>query len=78
MLAHLGGWPVHYRHNFGDTELCRRAQALGRYGKAMRAVLEHRHPITTGAPDDAVYAAGRANWAVDEALYYARLARGWV
>jgi len=78
LLAHLGGWPLHYRHNFGDTELCRRAQALGRYGKATRAILEHRHPIVTGAPDDAVYQAGRAEWAADEALYYDRLARGWV
>ncbi len=78
LLAHLGGWPVWYRHNFGDTELCRRAQALGRYAKATKAVLEHRHPIVTGAPDDAVYQAGRAGWAEDEALYYARLNRGWV
>ena len=77
LLAHLGGWPVHYRHNFGDTELCRRAQALGRYAKATRAILEHRHPIITGAPDDEVYQAGRAGWTQDEALYYARLARGW-
>ena len=77
LLTYLGGWPLHYRHNFGDTELCRRAQALGRYGKASRAILEHRHPIVTGAPDDAVYQAGRAEWAKDEALYYDRLARGW-
>lgn len=78
LLAHLGGWPVHYHHNFGDTELCQRAQALGRYGKATRAVLEHRHPALTTAPDDEVYQAGRAGWAEDQALFEARRARGWV
>lgn len=78
LLVHLGGWPTHYRHNFGDTELCVRAQQLGRYGKATRAVLEHRHPLLSGAPDDAVYAAGRARWNEDQALFEARRARGWV
>lgn len=77
LLAHLGGWPTRYQHNFGDTELCLRAQALGRYGKATGATLEHRHPIVTGAPDDAVYQAGRAGWDADQALFTARQARGW-
>lgn len=77
LLAALGGWPVHYRHNFGDTELCQRAQQLGRYAKARHAVLEHRHVWAGAAPDDAVYAAGRAGWAEDEALFSARKARGW-
>jgi hypothetical protein len=77
LLEHLGGWPVHYRHNFGDTELCARAQALGRYAKATRAVLEHKHPLVTGAPDDTVYQAGRAGWSEDEALFRARQERGW-
>ena len=77
LLAHLGGWPTHYRHNFGDTELCARAQALGRYAKATRAILEHKHPLVTGAPDDTVYQAGRAGWNEDEALFLARQARGW-
>lgn len=77
LLAHLGGWPVHYCHNFGDTELCIRAQALGRYGKATRAVLEHKHVWAGKADDDAVYAAGRERWAEDEALFRARQVRGW-
>lgn len=78
LLAALGGWPVHYRHNYGDTELCLRAQAMGRYGKATRAILEHRHPMLSTAPDDEVYAAGRANWAEDQALFEQRRAGGWV
>lgn len=78
LLEHLGGWPVHYKHNFGDTELCLRAQALGRYGKATRAVLEHKHVWAGKAEDDAVYQTGRAGWADDEALFRARQARGWM
>lgn len=77
LLQALGGWPVHYQHNFGDTELCQRAQSLGRYGKARGAVLEHRHVWAGTAPDDVVYAAGRARWSEDEALFSARKARGW-
>lgn len=80
LLADLGGWPIHYRHNFGDAELCLRAQEIGRYGKATRAVLEHRHPMLSfdrTIPDDAVYAAGRATWAQDQRLFEARKARNW-
>lgn len=77
LLAHLGGWPIWYKHNFGDTELCLRAQALGRYGKATHAVLEHKHVWAGAAPDDAVYQAGRERWSEDEALFRARQARGW-
>ena len=77
ILEAWGGWPVWYHHTYGDTELCQRAHESRCYAKSERAILEHRHPIVTGAPDDAVYAAGRAEWAKDEALYYDRLARGW-
>lgn len=77
LLAALGGWPVHYRHNFGDTELCQRAQALGRYGKARHAVLEHRHVWHGTAPDDTVYQTGRSRWAEDEALFVQRKERNW-
>lgn len=78
LLFYLGGWPVHYHHNFGDAELCLRAQQLGRYGKATHAVLEHRHVWAGAAPDDAVYQAGRARWAEDQSLFEARKARNWV
>lgn len=77
LLGHLGGWPTWYRHNFGDTELCLRATALGRYAKAIEAVLEHRHPARATAPDDTVYQVGRAGWSEDEVLFARRRASGW-
>lgn len=76
LLQRFGGWPTHYRHNFGDTELCARAQALNLYGKAPWAVLYHDHAIT-GASDDAVYAAGRATADADARLFERRRASGW-
>lgn len=76
LLERLGGWPNRYRHNYGDTELCRRAQALGCYAKAPWAVLYHDHP-GTGAGDDAVYQAGRAGWGDDQRLFEARRRAGW-
>lgn len=76
LLERYGGWPVQYRHNFGDMELCRRAQADGCYGKAAWAVLYHDHPITGGA-HDAIYAAGDASQERDRALYEQRRANGW-
>ena len=78
LIARFGGWPTHYQHNSGDTELCVRAQGLGVYAKATHAVLEHRHPARSTAPDDAVYAAGRATWAQDQALFNARKAAEWI
>lgn len=74
-LADLGGWPTWYDHNFGDAELCQRAQALGRYGKATRAILNHRHTGRGLAPDDTVYQEGRARWAQDRATFEARRAQ---
>lgn len=76
LLDAFGGWPTRYRHNFGDTELCQRAQELGRYAKAPWAILYHDH-VNTGAADDAVYAAGRSGWDADERLFKARRASGW-
>ena len=60
LLARYGGWPVWYRHNFGDRELCLRAQQDGVYAKSERAYLEHCHVERGLAEDDAVYQAGRA------------------
>lgn len=77
LLADLGGWPTHYDHNFGDTELCLRAASLGRYRKAPYALLFHDHPWMSAAPDDATYAEGRARWDRDQALFESRRARGW-
>lgn len=77
LLDQYGGWPVWYHHNYGDTELCHRAIEDGLYGKATRAVLEHRHPIRGTARDDEVYQLGRKHLAADEALFNLRRAQGW-
>jgi hypothetical protein len=76
LLDRYGGWPTHYRHNYGDTELCRRAQADGCYGKAPWAVLYHDHELT-GADHDAVYAEGAATSDRDRALFDDRRRLGW-
>lgn len=75
-LERYGGWPVHYRHNFGDTELCRRAQRDGLYGKAPWALLFHDH-LENGAADDAVYQEGRAGYDADAQLFEERRKAGW-
>lgn len=76
LLDRYGGWPVHYDHTFGDTELCQRAIADGLYVKAPWATLFHDHPFFGGA-DDAVYAEGRAKVSQDQALYERRRMNGW-
>lgn len=77
LLARYGGWPVWYQHNFGDTELCQRAQADGVYAKATLATLEHCHPERGLADDDAVYRAGRESYQRDAQLFTERRAQGW-
>jgi hypothetical protein len=77
LLDRYGGWPVWYRHNFGDAELCTRAQQDGLYAKSERAYLEHCHVERGLAPDDAVYQAGRATYRQDEALFVERRRLGW-
>ncbi len=76
LLSALGGWPVWYDHNFGDTELCQRTIAIKSYAKAPWALLYHDHPYWGGA-DDAVYAEGRATSDRDAALYEQRRRAGW-
>jgi hypothetical protein len=76
LLNYLGGWPVWYDHNYGDTELCQRVIDLGFYAKAPWATLFHDHPYF-GGQDDAVYAEGRAKADKDHQLYEWRKARGW-
>lgn len=76
LLDSFGGWPVWYDHNYGDTELCARAQAQGRYAKAPWAVLYHDHPYFGGA-DDATYAEGRTHLDRDGRLFNERRRAGW-
>lgn len=67
-------WPLMYQHNFGDTEICQRAQQVGRFAVAPWAVLYHDHPVSGGA-SDAVYDRGRATWNADQALFEQRRAQ---
>lgn len=76
LLDRYGGWPTWYQHNFGDTELCRRAQQDGCYGKAPWAVLFHDH-LENGAADDTVYQEGRASYERDARLFEERRRAGW-
>ncbi len=76
LLDRYGGWPVHYDHNYGDTEICQRAIADGLYVKAPYATLFHDHPYF-GGEDDPIYAEGRAQAERDRLLYEDRRVRGW-
>lgn len=76
LLERYGGWPVRYKHAYGDTELCVRAQQDGLYGKAPWACLYHNHPFL-GAENDSVYDEGMASLGEDRALFYQRRAQGW-
>jgi hypothetical protein len=76
LLEDFGGWPVWYQHEYGDTELCHRAQACGRYAKSAYAILYHDHPYT-GAPMDTEYTDAWAMRRDDMALFQKRKAAGW-
>lgn len=77
LLDRLGGWPTWYQHNYGDAELCARAQELGMYGKAPWAVLYHDHPFIGGGENDSVYAEATQSNAQDAALFVQRRAQRW-
>lgn len=77
LIAKYGGWPIWYKHAFGDTELCQRAIADGLYGKAPWALLYHDH-VYWGGKDDPVYAEGRATVERDQQVYERRKARSWL
>lgn len=64
-------WPVCYRHMYGDTEICERAKAAGRFYVEPYAVLFHNHKLT-GAQDDEVYKLGESRWKEDQALFEER------
>ena len=76
LLDELGGWPIWYRHNYGDTEMCQRAQESQRYAKSAWAVMYHNHPVT-GANRDEVYKLGDKSVEQDRALYVQRKESGW-
>jgi hypothetical protein len=73
---HSKMWPTVYHHNYGDTEITRRAMQEGKFAVAPWAVLYHNHPITANQTDE-VYALGLKHWRADERLFNEMLATGW-
>jgi hypothetical protein len=72
-------WPLHYQHEYGDTEIVQRAQQVHRWHWEATAVLYHNHPYTgqNGGQADRVYQEGWATRDADRALFMQRKARGW-
>lgn len=64
-------WPLAYQHNFGDTEICARAQSEKIFAVAPFAVLYHNHPVT-GNQTDEVYAKGFSTWQQDQQTFEKR------
>lgn len=75
-LKSIGGWPVWYDHNYGDTELCARALELKRFYKHPYSILYHNHPYSGGTHDD-VYSRGQQHVDHDAKLFYARSRNQW-
>lgn len=79
LLAAMFGaalWPLHYHHNYGDTEIVARAVEKGKFAVAPWAVLYHNH-IVTGAANDVVYRTGMSTWEEDQATFARRQANRW-
>lgn len=76
---HLGGLfvPPMYRAWWFDREICHKAQALGLYAPAPKAIVEHTHPDWNTADYDDTYD-GALDWRrQDEKLYRERKAKGF-
>jgi hypothetical protein len=78
LLKLLGGWPIWYHHNFGDTEIVTRARQMGRYVKSHWSILFHDHPWISAKTDDEVYAQGRSQSGADSLLFDYRRKNGWI
>lgn len=61
-----------YGHWYTDDELIATASARGMYAYAADAIVEHRHPMTGAAPDDATYRKGRASSRLDSKVFRRR------
>jgi len=72
----MGGWPIWYNHNFGDTEICTRAREQYAFYKAPWAILYHNHPVMGAAFDD-VYHKGNATFERDRQMFLNRQERQW-
>jgi hypothetical protein len=66
-----------YRSLWCDNEFMQVAQRLGRITYNPRVIIEHRHPIWTGAPRDALLKHNESFNGQDKALYESRRAAGF-
>lgn len=69
-------WPLHYRHNFGDTEICQRAIELGLFAVAPWAILYHNHPAAGRAWDEG-YEKAVEGWREDSQMYEQKRVHKW-
>lgn len=76
-LRELGGYPIWYYHNFGDTELCTRAREQNKFIKSEYAILFHNHPIVSGAQSDTTYDEGSSTFAADQVMFNRRRSAQW-
>lgn len=77
-IRRYGGWPIWYKHNFGDTEIIVRAHEENAYVKAPYAILYHDHPNVAGASNDDVYRHGAAGFESDRKLFLQRRNARWI
>ena len=75
-IRSLGGWPVWYQHNFGDTEICQRAITHGVFYKDPWAVLYHNHPVMGKPADEAHHDIPASDR--DRKLFDYRRANSWI
>jgi hypothetical protein len=61
-----------YAHEYCDDEFVQTAMARGRYAHAFDAIVEHLHPLTHKAADDATYRKGRAGTRASRRLFQSR------
>lgn len=69
-------FPLCYDHNYGDVEVCIRAQEEGRLAIANFAVLFHNHYFVGQTKDD-VYKEGEARNLDDRQIFFKRKAQQW-
>jgi hypothetical protein len=75
-IRSLGGWPVWYRHNFGDTEICYRAVEEKKFYKHPWAILYHNHPVMGRSIDEAHKDIPASD--IDHKTFMHRRRNGWI
>lgn len=68
VIAHEG-----YRHCYVDDEIVTAAKQRNTWAMALGSIIEHKHPLWSDTPDDAVYKLGRKYMIEDQRLYLSRL-----